>query len=160
MDHAMSGRDFWPMATQPQYGDDRPPHTWTLLWAVHTAAAAVARADGRVHPAERLRLDAYLRRCEIEGLKSPLAHGLFEKCLRELERDPANERSVLAGVLAGFDGTPWAWIILRAAEHVAAADGVVHHAEAGAIDAIRTVLNLPPGVPERYAACVLWLGRA
>jgi tellurite resistance protein len=138
----------------------RQPHPWNLLWAVNTAAAVVARADGRVHPAERLTLSSYLKRSEIKGLKSPLARGLFEKCLRELERDPASERSVLAGVLAGFGETPWAWIILRAAEHVAAADGVVHHAEARAIDMIRTALNLPPGVPERYAACALWLGRA
>lgn len=139
---------------------DRQPYTWNLLWAVNTAAAAVARADGRVHAAERLTLHSYLKRSEIKGLKSPLARGLFEKCLRELERDPASEPSVLAGVLAGFDGTPWAWIILRAAEHVAAADGAVHDAEARAIETIRTLLNLPPGVPERYAACGLWSSRA
>ncbi len=137
----------------------RQPYPWNLLWAVNTAAAVVARADGRVHPAERLTLNSYLKRSEIKGLESPLAHGLFEKCLRELERDPASERSVIAGVLAGFDGTPWTWIILRAAEQVAAADGAVHQTEARAIDTIRTVLNLPPGVPERHAACVLWSGR-
>jgi tellurite resistance protein len=61
--------------------------------------------------------------------------------------------------LAGCGGTPWAWIILRAAEHVAAADGAVDRAELQAIETIRTLLDLPSGVPERYAACVLWLGR-
>jgi tellurite resistance protein len=146
--------------SQTQSGGDCQPHPWNLLWAVNTAAAAVARADGHVHPAERRTLRLYLKRYEIAGLTSPLARGLFEKSLRELERDPASEPSVLASVLAGFDGTPWAWVILRAAEHVAAADGTVHQAETRAINAIRTALNLPPGVPERYAACVLWPGRA
>src|SRR5579875_1392232 len=103
--------------------DDHPrPPSWTLLWAVHVAAAAVARADGAIHPAEPEGLDAYLRCWQIGGLRSPLAQGLFDKGVRELARDPANERGALARVLAGFGGTPWAWIILRAAEHVAAAD--------------------------------------
>ncbi len=141
-------------------GQDHQHYPWNLLWAVSIAAAAVARADGRVHPAERRQLSWYLHRSEVQGLGSPLARGLFDKCVRELERDPASERRVLAGVLAGFDGTPWAWVILRAAEHVAAADGAVHQAEVRAIDTIRTILNLPTGVPERHVACVLWHGRA
>jgi tellurite resistance protein len=145
---------------QGEHGLERSHPSWTLLWAVNAAAAIVARADGRVDPAERRQLSAYLRRCEIEGLKSPLAHGLFDKCLRELERDPAGERGVLARVLAGFVGTPWAWVILRAAEQVATADGGVHEAEARMLESIRTALDLPPGVPERYAARVLWRGRA
>jgi tellurite resistance protein len=156
----MQNRSCPMITSQTQTGQDRLHYPWNLLWAVNTAAAVVARADGRVHPAERRTLNSYLRRSEIQGLKSPLARGLFDKCLRELERDPASERGVLAGVLAGFGGAPWAWVILRAAEHVAAADGTVHQAEARAINAIRTALNLPPGVPERYAACVLWPGRA
>ncbi len=147
-------------ADQASTGQDRQHSPWNLLWAVNTAAASVARADGRIHPAERRQLSSYLRRFELQGLNSPLARGLFDKCVRELERDPASERRVLARVLAGFDQTPWAWIILRAAEHVAGADGAVHHAEMRAINTIRIVLNLPPGVPEHYAACVLWHGRA
>ncbi len=130
------------------------PHPWNLLWAVHTAAAAVARADGQADSAERRQLGSYLADCGTECLTSPLAQGLFDKCLRELGSDPASTRRVLAGALAGFEGTPWAWIILRAAEHVAAADGSIHRAEARQIDAIRTLLDLPPGVPERYVACV------
>jgi tellurite resistance protein len=142
---------------QPRQGD--PHHPSNLLWATHTVGAMVARADSRVARVERLALAAYLRRCEVEALKSPLARGLFGKCLRELERDPASEQSTLARVLAGFKGTPWAWVILRAAEHVAAADGKLHDAEIRALDAIRTVLNVPRGVPERYAACGLWPSR-
>ncbi len=140
--------------------DSPSRHPWTMLWAVHTAAAVVARADGRVDPAERSRLDAYLRRCGTDGLASAITRGLFDKCLREIERDPAGEPSLLARVLSGFDGTPWVWVILRAAEHVAAADGSVQRAEARAIEAIRTALNLPRGVPERYAACGLWTSQA
>jgi tellurite resistance protein len=135
-------------------------HSWTVLWAVHIAAAVVARADGGVHPAERLRLGAYLQSCGLDARRSPLGRGLFDKCMRELDREPESDRSALARVLAGFDGTPWAWIILRAAEHVAAADGAVHRAEIRALETIRTILNLPPGVPERYAACGLWPSRA
>ena len=131
-------------------------HPWTVLWAVNTAAAAVARADGGIDPAERVRLNEYLRSCAFDRQRSPLGRGLFDKCVRELDRAAGNELTALAHVLAGFDGTPWAWIILRAAEHVAAADGAVHHAEMRTLETIRTMLNLPPGVPERYAACGLW----
>lgn len=145
---------------RPTDGDYPRPPSWTLLWAVHVAAAAVARADGAIHPAEPETLDAYLRRCQVGGLRSPLARGLFDKSVRELARDAADERGTLARVLEGFGNTPWAWIILRAAEHVAAADGAVHHAEARTIDAIRTALDLPRGVPERYAACVVRTGCA
>jgi tellurite resistance protein len=122
-------------------------YPWSLLWALSTAAAMVARADGCVHPAERRRLQGYLERCQAAGLISPLAHGLFDQCVRELGVGPARERILLAGALAGFERTPWAWVILRAAEHVAAADGTVHESEARAISQIRTALNLPPGVP-------------
>ena len=145
---------------QVQIRRSHPHYSWNLLWAVHTAAAVIARADGGVHLTERLALESYLRRCEVEDLKSPLARGLFDKCLRELEHHSGSERYMLSRVLAGFGGTPWAWIILRAAEHVAAADGAVHRAEIQTIETIRTLLDLPPGVPERYPACVLWLGRA
>jgi tellurite resistance protein len=141
-------------------GADRQNDPWNLLWALNMVAAVVARADGRVHAVERLRLSSYLRCFEIEGLKSPLARGLFDKCVVELERNPASERRALTDRLTGFDGTPWASVILRAAEHVAAADGTVGDAEARAIKAVRVALRLPAGIPERYAACVLWLGRA
>jgi tellurite resistance protein len=127
-----------------------------LLHAITTAAAVVARADGRVDPVERRKLGAYLRGCPARGLDAPLARGLFDECVRELERDPASERSALARALAGFAGTPWAWIILRTAEYVAGADGAVQDAEARVIDIIRTALDLPRGVPERYSACVSW----
>jgi tellurite resistance protein len=139
---------------------DRPYHPWTVLWAVNTAAAVVARADGGIDPAERLRLSEYLQSCGFDSHMSPLGRGLFDKCVRELHREPGNERTALARVLAGFDGTPWAWIILRAAEHVAAADGAMHRAEIRALETIRTILDLPHGVPERYAACGLWPARA
>src|SRR5690348_12111363 len=45
-------------ASPPPAGDERQRHPWTLLWAVNTAAVLVARADGQVHPAERLGLSA------------------------------------------------------------------------------------------------------
>jgi tellurite resistance protein len=138
------------------FDDASIQYPWSLLWAVTTAAAAVARADGAVDEHERHELNSYLQRSEIRALTSPIAAGLFEKCLRELARDPANERRFLANVLAGFEHTPWAWLILHAAEHVATADGTVHPTELRVIDSIRTVLGLPPGVPERYPACVFW----
>jgi tellurite resistance protein len=146
--------------THLQSVSDRPYHPWTVLWAVNTAAAAVARADGVVDPAERVRLSEYLQSAGFDRQRSPLGRGLFDKCVRELDREAGNEATALARVLGGFDGTPWAWIILRAAEHVAAADGAVHRAERRALEMIRVVLNLPPGVPERYAACGLWPAQA
>jgi tellurite resistance protein len=132
-----------------------PAASWSLLWAVSTAAAVVARADGRVDDAERQRLASYLDRSEIGGVQSPFARRLFDKCVRELDGDPPSEPRALSSALAGFDATPWAWVILRAAEHVAGADGDVCAAETRAIEAIRTRLDLPPGVPERRPACLL-----
>ena len=114
--------------SQAQSGSGRQHHPqhhpWTVLWAVNMAAAVVARADGVVHPAERVRLGAYLQSCGLDKRASPIGRGLFDKCLRELEREPVNDQSMLSRVLAGFDETPWARIILRAAAQVAAADRV------------------------------------
>ncbi len=108
--------------SQAQSGSDRQHHSWTVLWAVNMAAAVVARADGAIYPAERDRLGAYLQSCGLDARASPIGRGLFDKCIRELEREPVNDQSMLSRVLAGFDETPWARIILRAATHVAAAD--------------------------------------
>jgi tellurite resistance protein len=152
----MEDNDYSAVTSQTGSGPDRRHEPWKVLWA----AAVVGRADGRVHTVERLRLSSYLRCFEIEGLKSPPARRLFDKCVLELERNPASERRVLTDRLTGFDGAPWAWVILRAAEHVAAADGTVGDAEVRTIRADRVALRLPAGIPERYAACVLWLGRA
>jgi hypothetical protein len=103
-DGSMENRDR-SMMTQAQIGRSHTYSPWNLLWAVHTAAAVTARADGGVHPTERLALESYLRRCEIEDLKLPLARGLFDKCLREVERNSGRERPVLVSALAGFGGT-------------------------------------------------------
>jgi len=133
----------------------RQENPWNLLRGLTSTAAVVALADGTVHPAERQGLGHYLRHAGIPGLQTGRSHALFDTCLRELEQRPARERQGLAGVLAGFRDTPWAWVILRAAEHVAGADGAVHPSEARVIETIRAVLHLPRGVPERYPACVM-----
>ena len=48
------------------------------------------------------------------------------------------------------------WGDERYSVHLQTADGTVHPTELRVIDSIRTVLDLPPGVPERYPACVFW----
>ncbi|MGA9868889.1 MAG: tellurite resistance TerB family protein [Acetobacteraceae bacterium] len=128
---------------------------WSLLRGLTSTAAVVALADGTVHPAERLGLGHYLRQARIPGLQKASTHALFDTCLRELEQGPAGGRPGLADVLGGFRDTPWAWVVLRAAEHVAGADGAVHPSEARVIETIRAILHLPRGVPERYPACVM-----
>lgn len=133
----------------------RHENPWNLLRALTSTAAVVARADGTVLPAERLGVGHYLRRAGIPGLQPGRTRALFDARVRELEQGPARERHGLAVVLAGFRDTPWAWIILRAAEHVAGADGAFHPSEARVIETIRAVLHLPRGVPERYPACVV-----
>lgn len=138
----------------------RREHARNLLPALARVAAVVARADGSVAPAERLGLGRYLRDAVIPDLQPGTARALFDTCIRELEREPAAAPQRLAASLSGFRDTPWAWIILRAAERVAGADGALHPSEARAIETIRAALDLPLGVPERYPACVMHRARA
>jgi tellurite resistance protein len=79
---------------------------------------------------------------------------MFEQHLHALAINPARTCSTLVDHLARFSSTPWAWVILRAAEQVAGADGVVRRSEREAIRTIRAALELPAGVPERYPALV------
>jgi hypothetical protein len=67
---------------EPTYDPDHHRYPWSLLWAMIIAAAVVARADGHVHPAERLRLQLYLRRCQAAGLIPPMTQGLLSRAVR------------------------------------------------------------------------------
>jgi tellurite resistance protein len=125
-----------------------------LVWTITGAAALVACADGDVHPAERHSFLAYLRRCGHLTPQACVEGQMFGQHLDSLATAPAAACSALVDHLARFSSTPWAWVILRAAEQVAGADGVVHSSEREAISTIRAALELPAGVPERYPALV------
>lgn len=128
----------------------------SLVEAVVAAGALVARADGRVHPVERLEMLVYMRR---SGLPSPRRLDVlevFDRLVQEIEHDRPHGVRAVENRLRSIAGSPWAWIALRAAEHVAAADTRIEEVELAAICSVRETLGLPAGVPERFPACVVW----
>jgi tellurite resistance protein len=107
------------------YLDDRNAE---LLDGVATAAALVARADGRVDPVERgVLLDVMDR----NGLLAVFTRGeiveAFEARVRELAALDGDDAAIDA--LGRFAGRAAARLLLDAGKHVAAADGHLHPGE-------------------------------
>jgi tellurite resistance protein len=130
-----------------------------LVDAVIAAGALTAWADGRIQPAERLEMLVYMRRSGLPALRRRTVLDIFDRRVHALERDPVRGVSATRSLLQVFSGSPWAWIVLRAAEHVAAADAQVQEAEMAAVRSVRAALGLPAGIPERFPACVIWGSR-
>jgi len=121
-----------------------------------TAAAIIARADGRSDPIERREFIACARRSlSRAAVRRWNVSVLFDERVGELERNP-NRTADLLSVLDVVAGTPRAWIVLRTAERVATVDGDVGEAEITSLAAIRRSLGIPSGIRERFAACMLW----
>ena len=84
-----------------------------------TAAAIIARADGRSDPIERREFIACARRSlSRAAVRRWNVSVLFDERVGELERNP-NRTADLLSVLDVVAGTPRAWIVLRTAERVA-----------------------------------------
>jgi tellurite resistance protein len=127
-----------------------------FVQSLAAAAAAVAYADGRLHPAERREFDAYTQQHLIPtAVRQWNLLALFDDRIRRLRRDP-HQGAEFSQELYLVAGTPRASIILRAAERIAAADGDVSAAETAALTEIRHSLGISSDNRERFAACLLW----
>jgi len=140
-----------PAEIMAAYLDDRNRE---LLEAVVTAAALVARADGRIEPVERGLLVDFLDR---NGFLSVFTRAeildAFERRLRRLdERDGA---AAAIGSLGRFAGRSPARLVIGASEHVAGAAGEPRAREVRALRLIRRIAlgALPaPAAPDRPRA--------
>jgi tellurite resistance protein len=131
-------------------------HIADFAQSLATAAAIVAYADGRLHPAERRELDA----CAQRYVTPPAARqrnvlALFDDRIRRLQRGPHQGTEFLQE-LSLVAGIPRISIILHAAERIAGADGDVSAPETAALTEIRHSLGLSSDNRQRFAACLLW----
>jgi tellurite resistance protein len=131
------------------YLDDRNDE---LLDAVVTAAALVARADGRIEPVERGLLVDFMDR---NGFLSVFTRAeildAFERRLRQFDERGGTEAAI--GSLGRFAGRSPARFVVGASEHVAAASGRLQAGELRVLRFIRRVaLGAPraPSAPNRH----------
>lgn len=124
------------------------PYPDGFIDAVIAAGALAAWSDGRVHPVERLEMLVYMRRSGLSLLRRRDVLEIFDQRVQTLQQDPASATQETLDLLADFSGSGLAWTVLRAAEHVAAADSRMQDAEVMTIRSIRAVLGMPP---DRFA---------
>jgi tellurite resistance protein len=123
-----------------------------FVQSLATAAATVAYADGRLHPAERREFGAYARQyLTTAAVRQWNLLALFDDRIRG-----SHQSAELLKELYLVAGTPRTSIILHAAERIAAADGDVSAAETAALTEIRRSLGISSDNRERFAACLLW----
>jgi tellurite resistance protein len=136
-----------PHAT-PAFHDAVPlggPHSDCLVDAMIAAGALAAWADGSVRPVERMEMVVYMvymRRSGLSSLGRRDVLGIFDQRVRALEHDSASAKRATLDLLSDFSGSSLAWTVLRAAEHVAAADSRVLGSELMVIRAIRAALGM------------------
>jgi tellurite resistance protein len=111
--------------------------------AVIAAGALTACADGSVHPVERLEMLVYMRRAGLSLLRRRDVLEIFDQRVRALQHDPTSATQATLGLLGNFLGSGLAWTVLRAAEHVAAADSRMQDSELIALRSVRAALGLP-----------------
>lgn len=120
-----------------------------LLDAVASAAALVARADGRADPAECGGMIDFLTRAgRLATITADDMHDALDRRLRTIE-----ERSGIESAIADLErvaGGGSARLIADAAEHVAAADGHLHPRELHMLQLIRIALAAPQPWPTMH----------
>ena len=113
-----------------------------LLDAVASAAALVARADGRSNPTERRRMIDFLAREAGLATITPVdMHEAFESRLRTIDERHGIKRAIedLERVAGGAP----ARLVSEAAEQIAEADGHLHPRELHMLRLIRIALAPP-----------------
>jgi tellurite resistance protein len=136
-------RGTTPAEIMAAYLDDRNDE---LLDAVVTAAALVARADGRIEPVERGLLVDFMDR---NGFLSVFTRAeildAFERRLRQFDERGGAEAAI--GSLGRFAGRSPARFVVGAGEHIAAASGRFDASELRVLRLIRRVALGAPGAP-------------
>ena len=126
-----------PAEVMAQYLDDRNDE---LLDAVVTAAALVARADGRIEPAERGLLVDFLDR---NGFLSVFTRDeildAFDRRVHQLGEERGAETAVDS--LGRLAGRSPARLVIGAGKHIAAANGNSHPVERHMLQLIRYALG-------------------
>ena len=116
--------------------------------AVIAAGALAAWSDGKVHPVERLEMLVYMRRAGLAMLRRRDVLEIFDQRVRDLKHDPATAMQATRNLLGELSGSFLAWTVLRAAEHIAAADAHTQDSELMAIHTVRAALGLSTDRPE------------
>ena len=157
MSHAESKSRATPASRHPVLHDGPPPEGF--VDAVIAAGALAAWADSRVRAVERVEMLVYLRRCGLSSLRRRDVMAVFDRRVRELERNPPCAMRAAWSTVQHFAGSSLAWTVSRAAEHVAAADGFMQESEWTAIRFVMTALGLPADSLEQRPASVTQDGR-
>jgi len=110
--------------------------------AIIAAGALTAWSDGSVHPVERLEMLVYTRRAGLSFLRRRDVLEVFDQWVRALQHDPTAAAKATFHLLSDCSGSSLAWTVLRAAEHVAAADLRMQDAEVTALRSIRLALGM------------------
>ncbi len=117
------------------------PHPDGFIEAVIASGALAAWADGSVHPIERLQMLVYMRRSSLAMLRRDVLE-IFDQRIHDFRRDPATTIEATLDLLREFSGSFLACTVLRAAEHIAAADLRMQDSELMAIHTVRAALGL------------------
>ena len=121
----------------------------SVVHALATVGALVALADGVVAEAERETLTKFsIRQGFVSDEAESTLGRVFDDRVEQL-KGPACSR-IVRQALRPLVGHSLASIVIRTAEKVAAADGIVHPGELRALDVIRRVLSAhapPSGSP-------------
>jgi len=110
--------------------------------AVIAAGAITAWSDGSVHPVERLGLLVYARRTGLSFLRRRDVLEFFDQQVDALQHNPPAAAQAIFQLLRDLSDNRLAWTVLRAAEHVAAADLQMRDAEVAALQSIRLALGM------------------
>ena len=141
MSYAYATPDSGPALRNPRA--HRVPYPDGFIDAVIAAGALVAWSDGKVQPVERLEMLVYMRRSGLSLLRRRDVLEIFDQRVCTLQHDPASATQATLDLLGRFSRSGLAWTVLRAAEHVAAADYRMQDAEVTAINAIEAALGIP-----------------
>jgi tellurite resistance protein len=121
-----------------------------LMQALVTAGALVALSDGQLKVVEREELLNFI---EQQGFVSTISRNeiaeAFDNCARQLEGQ--NSANVIVDALRPLAGLSLASVVVRVADRVAVADGIIQPGELRALKLIRLVLKtLHPAHHPRY----------
>jgi|HubBroStandDraft_6_1064221.scaffolds.fasta_scaffold01519_9 tellurite resistance protein len=147
--YTMVGESIRP-STAEHTGDRPDQRDEELMQALVTAGALVALSDGQLKVVEREEL---LNFVEQQGFVSTISrHEIaeaFDNCARQLEGQ--NSANVIVDALRPLAGLSLASVVVRVADRVAVADGIIQPGELRALKLIRLVLKtLGPADHPRY----------